>query len=242
MNKISIIIPARYKSSRFPGKPLVSICGKEMIIHVVEKCQKVINKKNLFVATESKKIKEVVEKKNFNVIMTSSKCLTGTDRVAEASKKIKSNIFINVQGDEPLVSPKDIKKIIAAKKKYSDKVICGFSEINKNESPFNRNIPKVVLNKFNDLVYISRAAVPSTKKYNEKIKYLKQVCIYAFSKKELKKFYSLKKKGKIEDLEDIEILRFFDLGVKIKMIKLSKNTIAVDEKKDIYKVEKILKK
>ena len=154
MSKIAIIIPARFKSSRFPGKPLAKICGKELIIHVAEKCSKVVGSENLYIATDSQKIKKKVLENSYNVIMTSTKCLTGTDRVAQASKKIKSNIFINVQGDEPLVSPRDIKKIILAKKKYPKYIICGFSEITKKEDPFSRNIPKVVLNKFNELIYI----------------------------------------------------------------------------------------
>ena len=242
MTKISIIIPARFNSKRLPGKPLAKICGKELIIHVAEKCSKVVGSENLYIATDSQKIKKKVLENSYNVIMTSTKCLTGTDRVAQASKKVKSNIFINVQGEEPLVSPKDIKKIIAAKKKYPKYIICGFSEITKKEDPFSRNIPKVVLNKFNELIYISRAVVPSSKNKKDKIKYLKQVCIYAFNKRELYKFMNYKRKGEVEKIEDIEILRFFDLGFKVKMIKLKANTIAVDEFKDLRKVEKILKR
>ena len=91
-------------------------------------------------------------------------------------------------------------------------------------------------------MYISRACIPSTKNKYAKIDYLKQVCVYAFNRKELNKFYKLKQKSVLEKIEDIEILRFFDLNIKIKMIRLNKNTIAVDEKKDIRKVEKILKR
>lgn len=242
MSKASIIIPARFNSKRLPGKPLAKICGKELIIHVAEKCSKAVGSENLYIATDSPKIRKKVLENNYKVIMTSTKCQTGTDRVAQASKKIKSNIFINVQGDEPLVSSRDIKKIIAAKKKYPKYIICGFSEISKKEDPLSRNIPKVVLNKFSELIYISRALVPSSKNKKDKIRYLKQVCIYAFNKQELYKFRNYKRKGEVEKIEDIEILRFFDLGFKVKMVKLKSNTIAVDEYKDIRKVEKIMKK
>ena len=109
MNNIKIIIPARYGSSRFPGKPLKLICGKELILHVAERCRKVLGNKHLFIATDSPRIKERVIKNKFNVIMTSTKCLTGTDRVAQASKKISGKIFINVQGDEPLINPLMLK-------------------------------------------------------------------------------------------------------------------------------------
>tara|TARA_Y100000591_G_scaffold323690_1_gene341916 strand:+ start:251 stop:979 length:729 start_codon:yes stop_codon:yes gene_type:complete len=242
MNYTKIIIPARYGSSRFPGKPLKLICGKELILHVAERCKKVLGNKNLFIATDSTRIQKRVKESNFNVIMTSSKCLTGTDRVAQASKKISGKIFINVQGDEPLINPLDIKKIINAKKKFPSHVICGFTNVTSSENSNNRNIPKVVLNKKNELVYISRASIPSAKNKYVKVNYLKQVCVYAFNRKELNKFYGLKHKSLLEKIEDIEILRFFDLNIKIKMIRLSKNTIAVDEKKDIYKVQKLMKR
>ena len=114
----SIIIPARFGSSRYRGKPLVKILGREMVIRVADICSKIKNVK-VFIATDSKKIANVVKKNGYNYIFTSSSCLTGTDRVAEASNKIRSKIFVNVQGDEPTINPKDIRKIIEAKKKIS---------------------------------------------------------------------------------------------------------------------------
>ena len=164
--KTVIIIPARYKSSRFPGKPLAKILGKEMILRVLEICNKLINKKKIFVATDNKKINNLVVKNNFNVIMTSKKCSTGTDRVAEASKKIKADIFINVQGDEPVISAKDIEKIINTKKKYPNHVICGYTSISDFENENNVNLPKVVINKKSDLIYMSR--VTNTRKKKQK--------------------------------------------------------------------------
>lgn len=241
-NRTVIIIPARFGSSRYKGKPLVKILGRELVLRVADVCAKTLEKNNIYVATDNKKIKDRVEKANYNTIMTSVKCLTGTDRVAEASKKISAKIFINVQGDEPLVNPRDIKKIIKAKKKYPDYVICGYDKVHKLQDPKSLNLPKVVVNSKKELIYISRSLIPGSKKTRYKKKYFKQVCIYAFNKKELKAFYSLKKKSDIEELEDIEILRFFDLGIKIKMVKLNSNSVAVDEIKDVKKAEKILKK
>ena len=155
--KIAIIIPARFKSSRFPGKPLAKILGVEMIIRVLKICSKAVNKKNIFVATDNYKIRKIVERNNFKSIMTSKACKTGTDRVAEASKKIKAKIYINVQGDEPLINYKDILKIIKYKKKFPNHVICGYTKILKNENPKNLNIPKVAINKNDELVYMSRS-------------------------------------------------------------------------------------
>lgn len=239
--KTSIIIPARYGSSRYRGKPLVKILGREMILRVADICKKIKNVR-VFIATDSKKIANVAEKNGYDYIMTSKNCLTGTDRVAEASKKIKSEIFINVQGDEPTISPRDIQKIINTKKKFPNHVICGYDKIHNFESPKNINLPKVVVNSKDELIYISRALVPGAKKKNQNINYFKQVCIYAFNKKQLKKFHLKKRKSIIEKIEDIEILRFFDLDEKIKMVKLNSNSVAVDEMRDVKKAEKLLKK
>ena len=239
--KTSIIIPARYGSSRYRGKPLVKILGREMILRVADICKKIKNVR-VFIATDSKKIANVAEKNGYDYIMTSKNCLTGTDRVAEASKKIKSEIFINVQGDEPTISPRDIQKIMNTKKKFPNHVICGYDKIHNFESPKNINLPKVVVNSKDELIYISRALVPGTKKKNKNINYFKQVCIYAFNKKQLKKFHLKKRKSIIEKMEDIEILRFFEIDEKIKMVKLNSNSVAVDEMRDVKKAEKLLKK
>ena len=123
---VSIVIPARYGSTRYKGKPLVKILGREMILRVADICSKMINKKNIYIATDNEKIKKVVLEAGYNTIMTSKKCLTGTDRVAEASKKIKSKIIINVQGDEPAIDPKDILKVIKDKIKFPNHVVCGY--------------------------------------------------------------------------------------------------------------------
>jgi 3-deoxy-manno-octulosonate cytidylyltransferase (CMP-KDO synthetase) len=239
--KTIIIIPARYGSSRFKGKPLVKILGRELILRVADVCAKTIGRENTYIATDSYKIAQKVKNSNFKYLLTSKKCLTGTDRVAEASKKVKADIYINVQGDEPLVNPRDIKKIITAKKKYPKHVICGFDKIHKLQDPKSLNLPKVVVNSKNELVYISRSLIPGSKKEVKNKKYFKQVCIYAFNYVELKKFFSLKRKSFIEDMEDIEILRFFDLDIKIKMVKLNSNSVAVDEISDVKKAEKIIR-
>ena len=115
--KVAIIIPARYGSSRYEGKPLIKINNIPLVIRVIRKCIKAIGKQSVFVATDDKRISTVVKDYGYNYIMTSKKNLTGTDRVAEASKKINADIIINVQGDEPLIKPKDILKVIHQKRK-----------------------------------------------------------------------------------------------------------------------------
>ena len=183
---------------------------------------------------------EAAKKAGYKYIMTSVNCLTGTDRVAEAASKINANIYVNVQGDEPTIDPIDIKKVIRQKKKFPEFVVCGYDKLNKYEDPKNKNIPKVVLNRNNELIYISRSVVPGSKFKVNKNKIFKQVCIYAFNKKQLKFFKSKNKKSHIEEIEDIEIIRFFDLNIKIKMIRLNSNSVAVDEIKDVKKAEKVI--
>ena len=238
--KIIIVIPARLKSSRFPEKPIKKILGIPMIIRVARICEKIIKRDNIIIATDSNKILRLVEEHKFKGMLTSKNCLTGTDRVSEIASKVHANIYVNVQGDEPLILPKDIKKIIEAKIKNKNKVICGYSKISNDINPNSNSIPKVVMNEKNELVYISRSLIPGSKK--KLTKYNKQVCIYAFNKEELNLFRNFKRKSKIEYLEDIEILRFYEFNKKILMVKTSGNSIAVDYPIDIKKVEKELLK
>tara|TARA_Y100000590_G_scaffold448823_1_gene586055 strand:- start:1171 stop:1929 length:759 start_codon:yes stop_codon:yes gene_type:complete len=247
--KTVIIIPARYGSSRYKGKPLVKILNREMVLRVADICSKVVGKKNLFIATDSKKISKVVKDAGYKYLITSKTCLTGTDRVAQASLKVKSKIYVNVQGDEPTINPKDIRSVIKAKVKYPNHVICGYDKVHKFDDVKSSYLPKVVVNSKKELIYMSRAVVPASKKINsdgsllgKRISYYKQVCIYAFNSSELKKFYSKKKKSDTESIEDIEILRFFDLDVKIKMVKLNSNSVAVDTINDVKKAERLIKK
>ena len=233
-----IVIPARYASSRFPGKPLAKINGKTMLERVYEKCCLAVEKKNIIVATDSKKIVDHCKKKKLNFLMTSTKCLTGTDRVAEVSKKIRRDFYINVQGDEPLIKATDLIKVINYAKKNPNKIINAMCGIKNRKDYFNFNIPKLVFDKSKNLVYMSRAAIPSNKK-NKFVKSYKQVCIYSFPRKMLKTFSNQKVKTLNEKIEDIEILRFIDLGFKVKMIEVSESSIAVDTKEDLKKVRKI---
>jgi 3-deoxy-manno-octulosonate cytidylyltransferase (CMP-KDO synthetase) len=174
--------------------------------------------------------------------MTSKLCLTGTDRLAEIAKKIKADIYINVQGDEPLIEPKDIQKIIEKKKKFPNEVINGYTIIEKNENPKNINIPKVIFTQDKRLIYISRKVLPGYKDEKSRPKVLfKQVCIYAFNRNELIAYSDYGKKSKIEQSEDIEILRFFELNKTIRLVQTSSGSLAVDKPEDVKKVEKVLK-
>ncbi len=232
------IIPARYQSSRFPGKPLVELCGKPMIIRVAELTAKALGDGNTFVATDDRRIGEVVSNAGFQCIYTSDNALTGTDRIWEAAQQVAADIYINVQGDEPLLDPKDIKKIVEAKVQHFDWVINGMCELDISEDPENVNIPKVVTAENNMLIYMSRLAIPGFKSAkNRPEKYYKQVCIYGFNYKELEAFGTYGRKSALEKCEDIEILRFLDLKRKVLMVETSGASLAVDIEDDVVAVE-----
>lgn len=239
MNYI-IVIPARYKSKRLPGKPLANIGGLPMIVRTYNQCKKVVDANKIVVATDSLKIKKICDNYNIRSIITSGKCLTGTDRVAEVAKKINCNFYINVQGDEPFFNPKDLKKLIKEAIKNPKEIINGYTEIKDKKLFFNSSIPKLIFDKNNYLLYMSRGPIPSNKKYNFE-KAWRQICAYSFPKKMLEAFSKIKKKTPIESIEDIEILRFLELGHKVKMIKMSNKSLSVDTQNDLDKAEIYLK-
>lgn len=237
-----VIIPARYASNRFPGKPLVPLLGKPMVLWVAELSAKAVGADNVFVATEDKRIADVVEKAGFGMVMTSDDCLTGTDRLAEASTQIDADIYINVQGDEPLVNPGDINKAIQLKQHDMGHIYNAYCWMNELENPDNVNIPKVITNEKNKLIYMSRQPLPGFKSENNKPKaYKKQVCIYAFTKDELLDFKNFGRKSVLEYSEDIEILRFLELDRQIYMFETQASSLAVDVPTDIPLVENALK-
>jgi 3-deoxy-manno-octulosonate cytidylyltransferase (CMP-KDO synthetase) len=241
MERIVGIIPARYQSSRFPGKPLALLLGKPMILYVAEIAAQALGKKNTWVATDDHRIADIVQNAGFNVTITSGTALTGTDRVWEAARHVKADIYMNIQGDEPLLKPKDIDLIAAEKKKREKGVVNGMCRLLAHEDPSNVNIPKVITTENNRMVYMSRAAIPGFKSSDNKPEYyMKQVCIYAFSYEELDAFGKLGRKSTLEKHEDIEILRFLDLYIPVFMVETDGTSLAVDIPEDVPIVEEAL--
>jgi 3-deoxy-manno-octulosonate cytidylyltransferase (CMP-KDO synthetase) len=241
MNKTNyaVVIPARYQSSRFPGKPLVDLCGKPMIQHVWERCCIAVGKDRVYVATDSEQIELVVKEFGGAVIRTSSDCLTGTDRLAEANLTLNCDFIINVQGDEPLISPDDINTVAQAYLNGDGSVVNAMCEITDKQEFNSFTVPKVVCDQSGKLLYMSRSTIPLTKNGEFKFAY-KQVCIYAFSKEHLAFFNSHQKKTPLEEVEDIEILRFLESQYAVKMIEVNKGSIAIDIPEDVERVIKIL--
>ena len=234
-----VIIPARYGSSRLEGKPLISLCGIPMVVRTFQQCIKACPPEKVFVACDDERIKVVCEQYNIQVLMTSSDCLTGTDRVAECAQQLDADVYINIQGDEPVFDPKDLETFINAVQQFPSEVLNGVCEIKDEELFKSGTIPKAVMRADGRLLYMSRAGIPISKNH-EFIKSWRQVCIYAFPKKALEIFKKQKVKTPLEQIEDIEILRFLELGWEVRMISLSMQSVAVDTPEDIPRVEQVI--
>jgi 3-deoxy-manno-octulosonate cytidylyltransferase (CMP-KDO synthetase) len=231
----SIVIPARYESSRLPGKPLVDLCGLPMIQHVWQRCCEAADSSQVVIATDDERIRSVAEGFGSRVVMTSSDCLTGTDRVAEANEVLDSDFVINVQGDEPLLDPGSIRQVVAAYIQSKGAIINAMCPILDEDEFRSFTVPKVVTGIKGALLYMSRSAIPLTKS-GKFVTAHKQVCIYAFSREHLRFFASNKQKSPMEQIEDIEILRFLEHGYSVRMVEVNGGSIAVDVPADIDRV------
>lgn len=237
--KIIGVIPARYASSRFPGKPLADIHGKPMIWWVHRQASKVPDFDSVYVATDNKQIFSECQRLGIHAIMTEDNHPTGTDRLGEVAGHIEADLYVNIQGDEPLVAPETIVRAIEpfiADKELE--VINLMTEIKRQTDLINPTVPKVVVNSKNEAVYLSRLPVPYPKE-SEGLKYYKQVCVYCFTLKALELFCK-HSKGPAERAEDIELLRFIENGISVQMVEVAQDTVAVDTPSDLKLVRKLL--
>ena len=237
--KTIIVIPARFNSSRLPGKPLIDINGKTLIQRTYNQCLKAFPKENIYVATDNSKIEEHCLSSGMQVVVTSTSCLTGTDRVAQVAEQIEADYYINVQGDEPLMNPQDILDIHAAIIKFTGEVINGYAKVCDEESYRSLSIPKLVFRPDGRLLYMSRHPIPGNKTGVFESSW-RQVCIYAYPKSALRDFVAHRSKTRLEAMEDLEILRFLEMSYEVRMIQLSSDSISVDVPEDLEKVKQKL--
>ncbi len=238
--KVIAVIPARYKSSRFPGKPLANILGKPMISWVYSQCLKVEKLDEIYVATDDERIKECCESYKIPVIMTSPNHATGSDRVGEVASKVAGDLFINVQGDEPLIDPAEITELIEV---FEDKQVY-FASLRKKITDVDEikasSTVKVVCDKDEYAMFFSRNVIPSNLKGNFKCDVFRHVGIYAYKKEFLLEFVKLKRTD-LELGEEIEPLRAMENGYKIKVKETNYDSIGVDYPEQIVQVEEKLK-
>jgi len=236
--KVVAIIPARYSSSRFPGKPLADICGKPMIWWVYNQTKKAKNVNEVYVATDDSRIEDACNQLQINVMMTSEDHKTSTERVYEVATKIKADYYIVINGDEPLIDPKIIEQIIpkdATDKFYVSNIM---TNIKDPVQVVDFTNIKVVTDAKDNAMYFSRSPIPYPKGSME-YRYYKHVGILIYSFDALK-FFATTEKGPIEKIEDVNEIRFIENGKKIKMIKVDDiETLSVDTPKDLEKVRKM---
>lgn len=234
------VIPARFKSSRFEGKPLVMINGIPMIKRTYIQAKKSPLLDELIVATEDLRIFNYCESEGIPVMMTSDECLTGTDRLAEVAKKQNYDFYINIQGDEPVIDPQAISQLINEYDTHGDKyLVYNLYKIITDESEINsKTIIKVIVNQNDEMMYMSRLPVPfSNSSLTPSFK--QQIPVYGFTSEALD-IFTRHNKTINEQYEDIELLRFVDLGYPLKMSETFVDSIAVDIPSDVIKVEKFL--
>ncbi len=244
--KIVGVIPARYASTRFPGKVLARICDKPMIYWVHEGASKSKRLDDLYVATDDQRVKQETILFGGKVIMTSSEHLSGTDRVAEAAENFDADVIVNIQGDEPLISPRAIDEVIEPF--YHDDRI-GMATLcrraKKPEEIIDPNTVRVVFDNNFDALYFSRATIP----FNRDLKiadwlehnpYYQHIGIYAYRKHFLTKLAKLPQ-TQLEGIEKLEQLRVLESGYKIRVVETVYNPVCVDVIEDLEKVEVLMK-
>lgn len=240
--KVIGVIPSRYDSSRFPGKPLIDLNGKSMIRRVYEgvACSKKIHQ--VIVATDDQRIVEEVESFDGNVVMTSTDHNSGTERCIEIANKYEDfDILINIQGDEPLVEARQIEQLIDSFEDSSVQIATLASKNISNQDLSNLNRVKVVLDSSEYALFFSRSIVPNNSKLGNQYSYLKHIGLYAFRKTALHRISSMTS-CELERAESLEQLRWMFHGEKIKVVETHIETPNIDVPDDVEKVLRLLKK
>lgn len=240
------IIPARYASTRFPGKPLVNINGKSMIQRVYERSSQVIE--DLIVATDNDIIADKVKEFDGQVILTSEKHNSGTERCAEAMIKYQElsgkdfDVIINIQGDEPFIHKEHLTKIINCFENRDTQIATLAKHITDNSDIFNPDKPKVLINNDKFAIYFSRSPIPYIRDHKKEDwhlhhKFYKHIGIYAYKKETLKKITKLEK-ADLEIAESLEQNRWIQNGYKIYVGLTEKESISIDTQNDLDYVKK----
>ena len=237
------IIPSRYASTRFPGKPLVDMDGKPMIQRVYEQVVSTVD--SLYVATDDERISDAVKSFGGNVILTSEEHNSGTDRCYEASQKAgaRFDVVINIQGDEPFIQPEQIELLKSCFAEPDTQIATLVKPFDKSgdfeQTIFNPNTPKVVLNNLSEAMYFSRSVIPYIRgqKHTEWLKthtFYKHIGLYAYRAEILKEITSLPQSS-LEIAESLEQLRWLQNGYRIKVAITNQETIGIDTPEDMEK-------
>ena len=244
MPKIVCVIPSRYQSSRFPGKPLADLCGKPMIQHVYERALKAAGVSSALVATDDERIFRAVEGFGGKAAMTSTALRSGTDRIAEAVETINLSddaIVVNIQGDQPLFEPVQVGEVVAPL--LADPSIPMSTliyRIVRDEEIIHPNAVKVVSDHDGFALYFSRATIPFVRDNGKKAEYFKHHGIYAYRRSFLRIFAALPD-GALENLESLEQLRALEYGYRIKVVETAYDSVEVDTPEELARVGRIIR-
>jgi 3-deoxy-manno-octulosonate cytidylyltransferase (CMP-KDO synthetase) len=245
MNDVLALIPARYASSRLPGKPLVEIAGKPMIQHVYERVSRATRVDRVVVATDDERIREAVAGFGGDVVMTSTDHISGTDRIAAAARTLPpARIIINIQGDEPLIDPAVIDTLAEALESTDCECATPIGRITSGRDLFDTNVVKVVVRRDYTPLYFSRSPIPcyrdlQPEEWVTAHPYYRHIGIYAYRPDALEKFVAASPAA-LEVCEQLEQLRMLDLGMGFFCVETDYTGHAVDTPEDVMKVERIM--
>lgn len=241
------IIPARYASSRFPGKPLADIDGKSMIQRVYEQAKKAHALHHVAVATDDERIKEAVLAFGGDVVMTSENHQSGTDRCLEAVNSFEQefDVVVNIQGDEPYISPGQIDLILSCFSHENTEIATLIKLIDSNEELFDSNRPKVLVDDDDFAIYFSRQVIPHLRgvepeKWNEEFNFYKHIGMYAYRVETLKEICQLKQ-SRLEIAEGLEQLRWIESGFKVRTAITEEESFSIDTPQDLESLLKLIK-
>ncbi len=234
------VIPARYGSKRFPGKPLADILGKPMIQYVWERASKTKTLEEVIIATDDERILRKAKEFGAEAVLTSPSLSSGTERVAEAVKDLDADIVVNIQGDEPLIEPRAIDEAIKSLIKDPKIPVATLAyRMTKKEEIEDPNVVKVVFDKNNFALYFSRFPIPYSREHRLPI--YKHIGLYVYRKEFLAKLVQLEP-SPLEKIEDLEQLRVLENGYRIKIVKTECDSIGVDTPEDLERVKALLQK
>jgi 3-deoxy-manno-octulosonate cytidylyltransferase (CMP-KDO synthetase) len=242
--EVVIVIPARFGSTRLPGKPLVSLAGKPMIERVYERAKLATLADRVMVATDDERIVKAVESFGGLARMTRPDHRTGTERVAEVAAHEKGDVFVNVQGDEPLLDPGAVDAAVNALLEEPAAAIATVATAIKTPADImDPNVVKTVLDFDNNGLYFSRAPIPWVRDTTSKmqVRHLKHLGLYAFQRDALLEYPTLPQ-GELERIEQLEQLRWLENGWKIRVAEVEHDAVSVDVPEDVARVEKLLQK
>ncbi len=236
---ILAVIPARFASSRLPGKPLADICGKPMIQHVYERALRASLVDGVLVATDDERIAEVVRGFGGKAVMTSVTCASGSDRMLEAAASAKADIFINIQGDEPLLDPEAVNNLARTLQTFPDVPVATLCCPINAQQAADPNIVKVVRDSSGNALYFSRAPIPHPRNVSAPVKFWAHIGIYAYRAEALQRFGQLPS-SPLELVESLEQLRLLQAGISIRVLETKHFGPAVDTPEDLECVRRIV--